>query len=238
MVKAANYTAAARQQGKTLRLKMLAAIHIAKKELALDDDTYRDLLETRYNKRSSAKLSVKQLMDLIEHFKGLGFKAKKAPPKRAKAKKLADDDLSAKIRALWISLYHLGVVRDPAETALSAFVKRMAQVDALQWMDGEDAYKVIEALKGMATREANVNWGPYLHMMQSIPADPRKRVIEAQVNMVTEGIKAGHCSAGDLIDALEPIGGQFFRLQSYKPTPLDQVIENLGRIVREVKGKA
>jgi phage gp16-like protein len=56
---------------------MLAKIHIAKKELGFDDETYRDILQTRYKKDSAAKLTRFEGEDLILHFKAQGWKVKR-----------------------------------------------------------------------------------------------------------------------------------------------------------------
>ena len=56
------------------RRQLLGKVHIAKKTLGLDDDSYRDLLEAQTGKRSAAKCSNVQLVNLVEHFKSQGFK--------------------------------------------------------------------------------------------------------------------------------------------------------------------
>ncbi|MBI3445618.1 MAG: regulatory protein GemA [Magnetospirillum sp.] len=77
----------------------------------------------------------------------------KPSPKRAGTRAMAGDPQSAKIRALWLALYHLGAVRSPEESALAAFAKRMTGRDALQWLSGVQANRVIEALKDWCLRE-------------------------------------------------------------------------------------
>ncbi len=166
------------------RRGLLGKVHIAQKTLGLDEDTYRDLLEARTGKRSAGKCSNAQLVDLIEYFKAQGFKPKKKAPARAGRRKLADGETQRKIRALWLTLYHLGLVADPAESALAAFVKRQAGIDDLRWLPGSQAYKVIEALKGWAARDGGVDWSPYIiHVGDGITSTdyiPRARVMEAQ----------------------------------------------------------
>ncbi len=48
-------------------------IHIAKNELGLDDDLYRDMLFNLFGKRSSKDLTYGQGVELIDHFKASGF---------------------------------------------------------------------------------------------------------------------------------------------------------------------
>ena len=65
---------------------------------------------------------------------------------------LAQDGESKKIRALWLFLHELGAVKNPSEEALATYVKRIAGVDALQWISGEQAERLIETMKKWAMR--------------------------------------------------------------------------------------
>ena len=50
----------------------LAKIHIAKKELNLEDEIYRDILHTQFTKTSSRDLNDFQAVKLLQHFQALG----------------------------------------------------------------------------------------------------------------------------------------------------------------------
>lgn len=153
------------------RRALYGKVAVARKQLRLDEEAYRDLLEARYRKRSLKRLSNAQLVDLIEHFKSLGFKP--APPKsRARRASARVPAMSAKIRALWRALWDLGVVREPGDKALAAFIRRQTGLDSPSWMDGEGAYRAIEALKAMAEREGGVDWRAH--------KNPRVCVVYAQ----------------------------------------------------------
>lgn len=141
------------------RRALLAKVHLAKKDLRLDDETYRDVLERITGRRSSAECSVGELENLVAHFRAQGFvpkvvgggKSGTAPvPARRRA---ADHPVAKKARAMWISLHQLGVVENPSEQALEAFAKRQLGVERMQWMDQSLGFKLVEALKAMAERE-------------------------------------------------------------------------------------
>jgi hypothetical protein len=118
---------------------------------------------------------------------------KKTAPKRAGKRPMADGEEARKIRALWLACYHLGVVRDPAEAALAAFVQRVTGgksrgVAALQWLDADGAVKAVEALKAMAARPVakgggGVNWAAY-DTPTGKAEHPRRRVVEAQATVL------------------------------------------------------
>lgn len=126
----------------------LAKIHIAKKQLAMDDDAYREMLKNVGGVESAKDLSQAAVGRVLAHLKRCGFKAVAKKGDR----KQAGDAQSQKIRALWLHLHKLGAVCDPSEQALSAWVKRMGKVDALQWMPTEVASKAIEELKQWVKR--------------------------------------------------------------------------------------
>ncbi len=142
------------------RQGLIRLIHVAKRDLQLDDDTYRAILQRVAGKESSSDLNVSELEKVLEHMKRSGFKVRskgKAPrtAKQAKAKPsrpLAQDAESRKVRALWLFLHQLDVVKNPSEEALAAYVKRIAGVDALQWINGEQAERLIETMKKWAMR--------------------------------------------------------------------------------------
>ena len=63
------------------RKKATAQIHIARKQLALDEDTYRQMIATvTGGKRSCADCTVAELYQVLQHMKDRGFKAR--PRKR------------------------------------------------------------------------------------------------------------------------------------------------------------
>ena len=129
------------------RRSMLAKIHIARKQLAMDEDDYRQLLFEETGHASAGDCSEAQLSRVIERLKKLGFK-----PLPKAGKKAATHPMARKARALWISLHHLNVVQNPAEEALEAFARRQLGCTKLNWANQREAYKLIEALKAMALR--------------------------------------------------------------------------------------
>lgn len=140
------------------RRAAMAKVHIARKELGLDEDTYRDVLARVTGHASSADCTDAQLGLVLEEFKAKGWtpkvmaggqKARKPPSQKARP---ADHPSAKKARALWLSLWNLGEIRDPSETALEAFARRQLKVERLQWADQARVYKLIEALKAMAER--------------------------------------------------------------------------------------
>lgn len=130
------------------RQRLIRLIHVAKRELRLDEETYRDMLLGVSGKASSADLSTEELEKVLAHLKRNGFKVRS---KRGDVPQ-ADDAQSRMIRGLWLELHQTGAVRNASEAALAAFTKRMTGVDALQWLTSEQASKLIEELKRWLSR--------------------------------------------------------------------------------------
>lgn len=139
----------------TERTRLIKLIHVARRDLAMDDDTYRQIVASKASgKTSSADCTITELERIIAHLKQAGFKVRK--PKAAKpaeARPLDTSREASKLRALWLLLHHIGAVRDPSESALAAYAKRTTGIDALQWAKPQHYYKLIEGLKAWAARE-------------------------------------------------------------------------------------
>jgi len=136
---------------------LIRLVHVAKRDLALDDETYRAMLMAVTGEASSADLTVPQLERVLDHMKRSGFTVRhKSPKDRPRdsahppgglSRRIAQDTQSRKIRALWLSLHDMGAVRNCSEAALGAYVRRITRCDALQWLDADQASHVIETLK-------------------------------------------------------------------------------------------
>lgn len=126
----------------------LAKIHIAKKQLGLDQETYELILWDVAKVRSSGDLDLAGRGKVLQRFKEKGWKpsrSKTSPKTRNKPKH--EKTVTDKIRALWIDMHKSGVVRSGTEQSLNKYVKRLTGIDNVEWLSPRDAYTVIEALK-------------------------------------------------------------------------------------------
>lgn len=132
------------------RQELIRLIHVGKRELQLDDDTYRAALAGIVPGKTSTKdMTVVQLETVLEHLKKKGFQIRS----KAGSRPQADDAQSKKIRALWLDMHKEGIVKRAEESAMAAYVKRLTGVDALQWLSSDQASTVIETLKKWQQRE-------------------------------------------------------------------------------------
>ena len=163
---ATNYTARPAQfdRASQHRRSMIAKIQIARKDLAMDEDDYRQIVFDKTGRTSLKEASERDLHDVLEVMKAKGFR----PLAKIGQVAAAQHPVAKKARALWISLYQLGVVHNPSEQALEAFGCKMLKCDKLVWANQRDGYKLIEALKDMAKR----NGWPQQDLARQKPLSP------------------------------------------------------------------
>jgi len=133
----------------------IAAIHVAKKQLGLDDDTYRAKLTNIIGKSSAADMTEAERQKVLTVLRNDGFRPAENKPAKGLTGKYAK-----KLQSLWIAAYNLGVVHDRRDAALLAFVKRQTGLDHTRFLHyPDDARAAIEALKGWLKRDAGVSFG-------------------------------------------------------------------------------
>lgn len=119
----------------------LKIIHVAKRQLGLDDATYRDVLWVVGKVRSAADMDGYGRQRLIDHFKARGFtttpgkKRKRAPgaPRRDRVK------LMSKVEALLADMKLEWAYAD-------GIAKRMFKIDSVRFCNGEQLHKIVAAL--------------------------------------------------------------------------------------------
>lgn len=148
---------------KTPAQRAIAKIHIAKKELALDDDTYRALLEQVTGKTSCAGMTPAQLNQVLDTLKTKGWKPKTNRRQYSPSTKLKPAHTKTpadKIRALWIHMHQSGFIHDGSEAALGKWVERQTKkynqghgMQSIDWVPPWMASKLIEELKKWQQRK-------------------------------------------------------------------------------------
>lgn len=130
--------------------KLIQLIHIGKSQLGLDDELYREVLESCTGKTSSKLLSIPQLEAVLDRLKQLGFEVDSK--NKTGVKNLASDDQSKLIRHLWLRLHEAGAIKNGSELALAKFVENRLGVSALQFLSTEHAGMIINHLRQWCNR--------------------------------------------------------------------------------------
>lgn len=135
-------------------MSSLAIIHIGKKALGIDDDTYRAMLTRLTGKQSAKDMNETERFTVIEALRQQGFKKVSKP-----SQKRLEGKFAPKLQALWIAAWNLGLVKNRTDEALISFIKRQTGIDHVRFLRyGDDAAKVIEALKAWLARDGGVDW--------------------------------------------------------------------------------
>lgn len=233
--------------GTAQKAKLMGVVHKAAKALQMDDEARRVMMVRVTGKRSLSDMSLSQIGAVLDEMRALGWNDGKHAP--AGRRRLANHAEATKIRALWLSLYHLGEARDPSEDALAAFVKRQTRLDDLQWVKQEYAYQVIEALKSWCTRAG----------YEMPDAQARNNINRWRENTKLPGASNGHCCKIVLIQRQwrllielnafrhgihADLGGYLARKGGVSApwfldaNSADKVIEDLGAWIRKLKPQA
>ena len=144
---AAVYTLTAERRG------MLAKVHLARKGLALDEDTYRDVVRRVTGSSSARDASDAALHRLLGAFRALGW----TPARAQHGKRRAAEAQVRMIYAVWNDL--VPYLRDHTDEALRAFTRRQTRsnqipegVAAPEFLTGKQANRVLEGLKAWLAR--------------------------------------------------------------------------------------
>lgn len=137
----------------------IAAIHVAKKQLGLDEDTYRAKLARITGKQSVKDMNEEERQKVLTVFRNEGF-APAPAARRIDGRQTLTGKYAKKLQALWIAAWNLGIARDRDDKALVAFVRRQTGLDHTRFLFyADDAKRAIEALKGWLRREAGISYG-------------------------------------------------------------------------------
>ncbi len=140
--------------------KRIHGLRNALKARGFDDADYRALLAKMFPLRfeglpSSKALDFGQAGELIDALKRL---AGETPDGGRRPSQTMEGKFAGVLRALWISGHNLGLIDDPDDRALIAFVERQTHIAHSRFLrDDSDAAKAIEALKCWLAR-GGVKW--------------------------------------------------------------------------------
>ena len=110
--------------------KLIQLIHIAKSQQSMDEISYRAVLERITGKTSCKQMTAVELSKVLNEMEQKGFKVRSNGVLRGGRSKspssqnaLVKHDIAHKIRAVWITMFNEGIVRDGSEQALNAWAR-------------------------------------------------------------------------------------------------------------------
>lgn len=136
------------------RRKLLAMVHMGRKQLAMDEEAYRHILKSRFGVDSAKHLGARELSRLVAALEEMGavFVGKGQQYGRSamsrKASGAADrvtDAQIARIRKSWDAF-----ARRKGFDSLEAWLRRYWKCERVDWLERGQASRVIAVLDGMA----------------------------------------------------------------------------------------
>lgn len=141
-----------------IRPKQIQMIHIAKGQLGLNNDTYRDVLHAMFGAVSSKDLSAVQADELLDEFKKRGFKIVSRHPRPARRPKgknvvhLASTQEIDKLNAV------AALVKWKSRSGLRDFLSARMNITSVR--TSREVYLAIEAVKKLFENQMKTAHGP------------------------------------------------------------------------------
>ncbi len=216
------------------RTRLIGAVHGAVRTLGLSSDDRKAIQQEVTGKASLTQMDLAEIGAVLDRLnKGRGITIRRGAPRPH----------ISKIRALWWTLYWLGEVNEPNDSAIDSFVCRQTRISSLQFLDHTSAPSVIEALKYMAFR-TGVIWPSAIrlerlqengHPKLTMPLLERHAVLSAiWRNLLDARVVSGTTAAAYVAKAQSLCPDPY----SWADTELDLAIRTLGKKLRRHLAKS
>lgn len=124
----------------------LAKIHIAKKELGLSDEAYRDMLHLHFGVSSAKDLNPRQVLVLLNKFRARGWTSKR--PSRGKKPFAGSKTGAPRNRARLLAKIEAHLAERGAHWNYAhAIAEKICKVERVEWCDDEQLWKLVCALE-------------------------------------------------------------------------------------------
>jgi len=134
----------------SLSQKKVAIIHVAKKQLALEDEGYRAVLQHCGGVTSAADLDDAGFQAVMTYFERCGFQSTSKKANFGNRPGMASPGQVAMIRRLWGQF----TAGEGTDATLGKWLNRQFKVSAIRFLPVDKAPKVITALKAMVEKKA------------------------------------------------------------------------------------
>lgn len=156
------------------RNRLIRRVHVEARNRGIGSDDRKAMQLRVTGKESCADMNEAELRQVVAAMTGGASQRDRVP----------EGAIGAKLTALWISAWHLGMTRDRSDAALAAFVRRQTGLSSASWLTPAKATQCVDALKDWMAREAGVNWQSVIVMDENGKRrqvdNPRARILEAQ----------------------------------------------------------
>jgi phage gp16-like protein len=130
----------------------IAKIKIAQKELQIDDDTYRQMLNNVTGKTSSTKLTIAERGNVLDQMRKLGMHFKKSKTKVAKSYPGKPHNMNAQREKIEALLADMKLKWSYAD----ALAKRMFKVERVAWLKKKEQLSAVIAALSKEQEKRNL----------------------------------------------------------------------------------
>jgi hypothetical protein len=160
-------------------------------------------------------------------------------PEAADAPPLTAGPATRKLRALWVSAFHLGLIQDSSNDALATWLRHQNTPGGDSHPGPDDLAHAIQPLEAWLARAGGVDWRPHLSVGRSGHVRevrrPRARVLEAQWRILyrQRRVRIGsHAALGAYASRFAGLGRADSHL-ALNDAQADALIRHLGACIRK-----
>jgi phage gp16-like protein len=137
------------------RQRLIKLLQVARRDRRWTDEDWAHIKRTHGGADSLTEMDVPELEAILRYAKECGFKVRHATP-GGKSRPLNMDRQVRMIRGMWLELHGLGIIRDPAESALMSWASNSRSekvtTDPALWT-GEMVDATLNRLRAFRERE-------------------------------------------------------------------------------------
>ena len=139
--------------------KKIALLHVVKKQLGWDEETYREVLNNHAGVKSSKALDYAGFLAVMDHAEQCGFVSFwKAGAKKNKKLKYAEfegrrGDFASPAQMRKVNATWMNNARVKTDKAMNNWLKNRFGINDIRWMMADQVTKVLEGIREMGKRE-------------------------------------------------------------------------------------
>ena len=139
--------------------KQKALLHVAKRDLGWDEETYRDVLKSHGGVKSSKTLDYEGFLAVMDHAEQCGFVSTwKAGIQKSKKLKYAEyegrrGDFASPAQMRKVNATWMNNARVRTDKAMNNWLKNRFGINDIRWMMADQVTKVLEGIREMGKRE-------------------------------------------------------------------------------------
>ena len=164
------------------RSRLIRLVHTGCRVLGIDDHERQAIQLAATGRESLTEMRIEEIDKVLAELRRRGFVplgGQRTGTGSEWSDHLPPVPAVSKLRAMWLSLWHLGCIDDVSDDALLVFVRRQTNLSSGAWADGAAISSCIEALKSWLARPVSEGGGGVRWNIDGRSTNPRLAVYHA-----------------------------------------------------------